>query len=117
MCRQQQAEAGDVTADITDEGFIDADPEVVYRAVVDVHNGTTDWWEPYYSMKLGRGASYDEVGTLLANPVRVHGRFPIMFTTETIEVEPGKAIGGSMSMARFAARLTGCLDRWGVKRD
>ena len=79
-------------ADVTDEMLIDASPDVVYRAVVDEHDGKTDWWVPHYTMTLRRGASYAEVGTLLDNTVRVHGRFPIRFVTRTVEVEPDRAI-------------------------
>ena len=82
----------DEAADVTDEALIDASPDVVYRAVVDEHDGKTNWWTPYHSMELREGDSYGEVGALLDNTVRVRGRFPIRFTTRTVEVEQNERI-------------------------
>lgn len=83
---------GDEPADVTDRALIDAPPEVVFRAIVDEHDGKTSWWTPHHSMKLREGNSYGEVGALLDNTVRVRGRFPIRFTTRTVEVEDAKMI-------------------------
>jgi uncharacterized protein YndB with AHSA1/START domain len=78
--------------DVTDEILLAAPPEAVYRAVVDEHDGKTDWWAPHYTMRLRSGDSYDEVGTLLDNTVRVRGRFPIRFVTRTVAAEPNRSI-------------------------
>ena len=80
-------------SDVTDQTLINASPDLVYRAIVDEHDGKTSWWMPHYSMELRSGDSYEDVGTLLNNTVRVHGRFPIRFITKTVEVEPNEKIG------------------------
>ncbi len=77
---------------VIDEALIAASPDVVFRAVVDEHNGTTDWWAPHYSMELLDGDSYGIVGTLVANTVRIHGKYPIKFNTRTVEVDPNRLI-------------------------
>ena len=38
--------------DTTDEVIINASPDVVYNAVIDEHDGKTNWWAPYFSTKL-----------------------------------------------------------------
>ena len=76
-----------------DSALIDASPDVVYRAVVDEHDGMTSWWAPHFTMQLREGVSYGDVGAqLVDNTVRVHGRFPVRFTKKTVEVEPNKTI-------------------------
>ena len=82
----------DKAVDVVDETLPEADPDVVYMAVVDEHDGKTNWWAPHYSMELLEGDSYGDVGALLDNTVRVHGRFPIRFVTRTVEVEQNKGI-------------------------
>ena len=79
-------------ADVTDEALVDASPEVVFRAIVDEHDAKTDWWAPHYTMVLLEGTSYANVGTLLNNTVRVHGKMPIRFVTKTVEVDRDRAI-------------------------
>ena len=97
----------DQAADIIDEALLEADPDVVYRAVVDEHDGKTNWWAPYYSMELREGDSYGDVGTLLDNTVRVHGRLPIRFTTRTVEVEQNEEIRVEYVGVHFGATLCG----------
>ena len=87
----QNVDGGKATDDL-DEALIAADPAVVYRAVVDQHDGKTNWWAPHYSMELLEGGSYGNVGALLDNTVRVHARLPIRFVTRTVEVEENERI-------------------------
>jgi uncharacterized protein YndB with AHSA1/START domain len=82
----------DEPADVTNRAQIDAPPDAVFRAIVDEHDGKTSWWTPHHSMELREGNSYGEAGALLDNTVRVRGRFPIRFTTRTVEVEDAKMI-------------------------
>lgn len=76
--------------DVTDEAIIDASPDVVYNAVIDEMDGKTGWWMRHRSTKLRRGQSYGEVGALIDSTV--HGKLPIKFTTETIEVKNNEMI-------------------------
>lgn len=78
--------------DVTDEAIINASPEVVYNAVIDEHDGKTDWWVPRLSAKLREGDSYGKVGTLLDNTITVHGNIPIKFITKTVEVKNNEMI-------------------------
>lgn len=79
-------------ADVLDATLIATDRDVVYRAVVDEHDGKTNWWAPHYSMELLEGGSCGNVGALPDNTVRVHGRFPIRFVTRTVVVEENERI-------------------------
>jgi len=78
--------------DVTDEAIINASPDVVFNAVIDEHDGKTSWWMPHLSAKLREGDSYGKVGALLDNIVGVHGKFPIKFTTKTVEVRNSEMI-------------------------
>lgn len=84
--------AASKASDVIDEALLDASPGVVFRAIVDEHDGKTDWWAPHYTMAIRSGDTYAEVGMLLDNTVRVRGRFPIRFVTRTVEVRANEAI-------------------------
>jgi len=81
-----------VKYDVTDEAIINASPDVVFNAIKDEHDGRTSWWMPHLSAKLREGDSYGKVGTLVDNTVGVHGKFPIRFTTKTVEVKNNEMI-------------------------
>jgi hypothetical protein len=91
-CRRSRNVEPDQYADVMDSALIDASPDVAYRAVVEEHDGKTSWWAPHLTMQLRGGDSYGDVGALVDNTVRVHGRFPVRFTTKTVEVEPIETI-------------------------
>lgn len=95
-------------ADLMDSVLIDASPDVVLRAIVREHDGKTSWWAPYLTMQLREGDSYGDVGALVDNTVRVHGRFPVRFTTKTVEVEPNKTIRVEYVAGAFRGEA-----RWG----
>ena len=78
--------------EVYDQALIDASPEEVFRALVNEHDGVTDWWSTHQTMRLRQGTSFAEVGAVVDNTVRVRGKFPIHFTTRTVEVEPNQLI-------------------------
>jgi ribosome-associated toxin RatA of RatAB toxin-antitoxin module len=47
---------------------------------------------PHLSAKLREGDSYIKVGALVDNIVGIHGKFPIKFTTKTVEVKNNEMI-------------------------
>lgn len=53
-------------------------------------DGKTSWWMPFRSTRLRVGASYMAVGARVESTI--HGRWPVRFTTETVEVNPGATI-------------------------
>jgi hypothetical protein len=57
-------------------------------------------------MELSKGDTYAAPGALFANTVRVHGRFPIRFTTRTVEVEPNQAIRAEYTEGAFRGEAT-----------
>ena len=79
--------------DVTNSALIVAAPDVVFRAIVDEFDGLTSWWSPYHSMQARRGASFAEPGAVVDNIVRAHGKFPIEFATQTVDVEENARIG------------------------
>lgn len=91
-CRRSRNVEPGQYADVMDSALIDASPDVVYRAIVEEHDGETSWWAPHLTMRLREGNSYGDVGAMVDNTVRVHGRFPVRFTTKTVEVEPNETI-------------------------
>jgi hypothetical protein len=85
--------------DVTDEAIIDAAPQVVYDGFVDEMNGKTSWWAPHHTCRLLSGESFDTIGATLESPVQT--KWPVRYTTETVEVVPGEDIlveytGGSL---------------------
>jgi uncharacterized protein YndB with AHSA1/START domain len=94
------------TTDVIDEALIDAPPDEVFRAIVDLHDGKTDWWSPYHTMELRAGTTFAEVGAVVANTVRVRGRFPIRFTTRTTEVVENKMIRVDYVGGAFRGKAT-----------
>jgi hypothetical protein len=38
--------------DVIDEALVDAQPMVVYRAILDEYSGVTNWWKPTLEFKL-----------------------------------------------------------------
>lgn len=100
--RPEQAGA----ANVTDEARIAAPPEVVCEAIVDEHDGKTEWRSPYCSMELVHGGTYAAPGALLANTVRVHGKCPIRFMTKTVEVEPAREIRVEVTAGAFRGEAT-----------
>lgn len=84
--------------DVTDEALINASPDVVYAAFVDEMNGKTSWWAPHHTFRLLSGESFDSIGARLESTVQT--RWPVSYTTETMEVVPDihirvKYVGGS----------------------
>ncbi len=84
--------------DVTDEAMICAPRDTVYGAFVDEMNGKTTWWAPHHSFQLLSGDSFDSIGARLESRVRT--KWPIKYTTETVEaVASGhirvRYIGGS----------------------
>jgi uncharacterized protein YndB with AHSA1/START domain len=71
--------------DVTDEVVIDADPEAVFGALVDVFDGRVNWWLPHLSSKLRAGTSMGDVGGRF--DVTVHTMIPLKFTGQTMQVE------------------------------
>lgn len=71
--------------DVTDQAILAATPEDVFAALVDEHNDRSAWWRPHLCAEHRSGGSYDTVGSLEDNTVAVHGRWPIKFTTQTVE--------------------------------
>jgi len=71
--------------DVTDEAVINASPEVVSNALVDMFDGKVNWWLPHLSSKLRSGPSMGEVGTLF--DVTVHMAMPLRFTGKTVEIQ------------------------------
>lgn len=77
--------------DVTDEAIVNASPEVVFDALVDVFDGRVNWWLPHLSSRLRAGVSCREVGTLF--DVTVHPLVPLRFTGKTVEVRrPDKLV-------------------------
>lgn len=84
--------------DVTDEAIINAPSVRVYQAFVDEMDGRTTWWMPHHTFTLRSGASIAEVGALVESTVQ--SRWPVNYTTETVEVDAGerirvKYVGGS----------------------
>lgn len=76
--------------DVTDTAIINANPKIVYKAVIDGYDGKTKWWMPHLSSKIRNGSSSDKVGSLF--DVTIHGIFPIKFTGKTVEVKNNEMI-------------------------
>jgi uncharacterized protein YndB with AHSA1/START domain len=71
--------------DVTDETVIDAEPEAVFGALVDVFDGRVNWWLPHLSSKLRAGSSMGAVGGYF--DVTVHTMIPLRWTGQTMHVE------------------------------
>jgi ribosome-associated toxin RatA of RatAB toxin-antitoxin module len=71
--------------DVTDEMIINANPEVVYSAIIDVYDGKTSWWLPYFSSKIREGGSSGNVSGFF--DITIHGICPIKFTAKTLEAQ------------------------------
>ena len=71
--------------DVVDEARFDADPAIVYQAVVDQLSGKIDWWSPHFVSRLRGETPADQVGGKV--DMSVHGG-PLTprFTGRTIEV-------------------------------
>lgn len=76
--------------DVIDEAIIDAPLDAVYGAFVDEMNGKTSWWAPHHTFRLLSGGSFDSVGAKLESMVRT--KWPVRYTTETVEAVPGDHI-------------------------
>lgn len=76
--------------DVTDTAVILHPAEEVYAALVGELSGTTCWWQPHRSTTVRGDRCYDEVGAI-ADTI-VGGRWPVSFTTTTIEARPGELI-------------------------
>jgi len=88
--------------DISDEIVIDAEPEEVFRALVDEMDGRSQLWEPARTNALREGRSFGDVGSVVHSTIKVHGRWPVRFTTVTVEVTEAEMIhldyvGGSFT--------------------
>ena len=71
--------------DVTDEAIINASPEVVYNAIIDVYDGKTSWWLLYFSSKIREGGSSGNVDALF--DITIHALIPIKFTGKTLEAK------------------------------
>jgi hypothetical protein len=78
--------------DVTDEAIIRAEPGVVCDALVDEHSDRSQWWRPHLRAELRAGGSYDTIGAAVDNTVGVHGKWPIRFTTRTLDARRGELI-------------------------
>lgn len=71
--------------DVTDEAVINASPEAVFDAIVDMYAGKVNWWLPHLSSKPRAGATLGEKGAPF--DVTVHTMVPVRFTGKTVEIQ------------------------------
>lgn len=77
--------------DVTDEAVINASPEAVFDAVLDMYAGKVTWWLPHLSSKPRTGASLGEKDALF--DVTVHTMVPLRFTGKAVEIQkPDKLV-------------------------
>lgn len=76
--------------DITDEAIINADPDVVFSALLAELEGKTSWWMPKQSSKLRTGDAADQIGALI--DVTVHGKPSTKFTEKTSDVKKNELL-------------------------
>ena len=76
--------------DVTDEAIINAEPDIVFSALLAEYAGKTSWWMPSLSAKIRKGDSADQLDTLI--DITVHGKFPIKFTIKTVEVKKNELL-------------------------
>lgn len=51
--------------DVIDEAVIDSPPMVVYKAILDMYAGVTNWWMPYCESKLRGDVPIDHEGAIV----------------------------------------------------
>jgi hypothetical protein len=71
--------------DILDEAIIDAEPAVVYNALIEETEGKTNWWMPYVSLTMRSGDSADQVGAVFE--ITVNRKPPAKFIARVVEVK------------------------------
>jgi hypothetical protein len=71
--------------DVTDEAIINAEPDIVFNALLAEYAGKTSWWMPHLSAKLRKGDAVDQIDALI--DITIHGKSPINVTAKTIEVK------------------------------
>jgi hypothetical protein len=76
--------------DVTEEALINASPEVVYNAIIDIYDGKTSWWMPDFSSRLCQGETSGTPGALYA--VTIHALLPIKFKTKTVETKKAEML-------------------------
>ena len=76
--------------DVTDEAIINANPDVVYKAMMDEYDGKTNWAMPYQSSKLREGDTCGKVGAL--EEITVPAKIQLKFTAKTVEVKDNEMI-------------------------
>jgi hypothetical protein len=90
--------------DVIDEGFVDAQPIVVYNAVLDELAGITHWGPPNVSTKL-RGHMPLREGSSIDSTIHEKG-LTTKFSFKVTKIEEGKAIeydvaGDSMGTGKW----------------
>jgi uncharacterized protein YndB with AHSA1/START domain len=76
--------------DVTDEAIINAEPDIVFNALLAEYEGKTSWWMPHLSAKLQKGDAAGQIGTLI--DFTLHGKSPIKFTAKVVEVKKNELI-------------------------
>lgn len=74
-----------------DEAIIHATPDVVFRALIDECNGTTDWWAPHVRVTPVSPPPFDHVGAEARSVVRA-GRVTVRFLWRIAAIEPDRLI-------------------------
>jgi ribosome-associated toxin RatA of RatAB toxin-antitoxin module len=77
--------------DVTDEAVIDAQPNVVYKAILDEYAGVTHWWMPVLEIKLRGNKPIDCEGAIC--DLTAHGKgITAKFSIKVTKIVEAKSI-------------------------
>jgi ribosome-associated toxin RatA of RatAB toxin-antitoxin module len=88
--------------DVTEEAIINASPELVYHAIIDVYDGKTSWWLPDFSSRLCQGNTSGDVDAVYE--VTIHALRPIKFKTKTVEAKQNEMLRVDYVEGAFVGR-------------
>ena len=108
---------------VVDEAIIDADPSVVFKALIDECNGLTHWWMPSLEAKPRGGKLNGEEGSIIDLTVHRFGTPKLLVKIAkaiegralTWEVFEGDSLGvGEWTFEPIAPGKTKVIFRWDV---
>jgi len=70
--------------DVTDEAIIDAEPSVVFKALLDEFEGAKNWWMPHWEAKPVGNVPFRQVGGII--DITVHRLGKPKFSAKSIEI-------------------------------
>ena len=78
--------------DVLDEAVIDSPPTVVYKAILDMYAGVTNWWMPYCESKLRGDIPVDREGAIFDVTINPTSRMNIKVSDRVTKIVEAKSI-------------------------